>query len=199
MCFGREQKAHTRGFLKFETGFHDSAAPLNRLCCGLPGTVGRPVGGRDCRPFGAGCCGGWRSDISSAVPSTPSPTVFLPGSLSIIPVRDCIIELEVLVMRPDNPLSNLTEGRSLIICCVLQINPCNSWLAMGLRLRMSGAREEKILISSLNSTFYSSFCRLVQGQYKAGLSHFGGYSLCCRVFPGLGQLVVRYLCQAKLF
>jgi len=154
VCFGREQKAQTRGFLKFDTGFHDSVAALYRLCCGLPGTVGCPVGGRDCGPFGAGCCGGWRSDISSAVPSPPSPVVVPPGSLSIIPVRDCIIELEVLVMRPDNPSSNLTEGRSLIICCVLQINPCNSWLAMGLRLRMSGAREEKILIRSLNSTFF---------------------------------------------
>ena len=87
VCLSWEQKAQTRGFLKFDTGFHDSVAALYRLCCVLPGTVGCPVGGRDYGPFGAGCCGGWRSDILSAVPSLPSHTVVLPGSLSIIPVR----------------------------------------------------------------------------------------------------------------
>ena len=153
VCFGCEQKAQARGFLKFDTGFHDSVAALYRLCYGLPGIVCHPVGGRDCGTFDAGRCVGWRSDISSAVPSPPSPAVVTPGSLSIIPVRDCIMEWEVLVMRPDNLSSNLTEGRSLIICCIVQIKPCKSWLAKGLRLRMSDAREEKILISSLSSTF----------------------------------------------
>ena len=199
VCLGCEQKLQTRGFLKLDTGFHNSDTALNRLCCGLPGTVGHPVGWRGCGLFVVERCLEWRSDISSAVPSPANSPLVPPGCLSMIPVKDCIMESEVLVISPDNPSSNLIDGKLLIICCVLQMKPYRSWPTKGLRLSMSDAKEEKVLMSSLNSIFYSSSCRFVPGRYKAFPLPVGGYSEYVLECPVLDPFVMRYLCWVKCF